>query len=125
MGTKSEIVYGEEKKYFVLGRLEQPQERTKKLLYRQDKPNEPTEEATLFSFAFFESPFTSVSTVSWGHPSQVSLTMLMPNLALVEMKLTTVKLFFEAEYRISDDLSVIFPSSTPSTPGVYLGYSLG
>ncbi len=46
--------------------------RTKTLFYRQDKPNEPTKKGTL-SFVLFESPFTSVSTVSRGHPSLVSL----------------------------------------------------
>ncbi len=53
-----EIVYGEEKKYFVLGRLEQPRE-NRNLLYRHDKPNEPTKEGFL-SFVLFESPFTPV-----------------------------------------------------------------
>jgi hypothetical protein len=36
------------------------------------KPNKPTKEGPL-SFVLFESPFTSVSTVSRGHPSLVSL----------------------------------------------------
>jgi hypothetical protein len=36
-----EIVYGEEKKYFVLGLLEQPRQ-NRNLLYRHKKPNEPT-----------------------------------------------------------------------------------
>jgi hypothetical protein len=52
------------KKYFVLGRLEQPS--------TEQKPNEPSKEGPL-SFVFFESPFTSISTVSRGHPSLVSL----------------------------------------------------
>ncbi len=38
---------------------------------RQDKPSKPTKEGPLL-FVFFESPFTSVSTVSRGHPSLVS-----------------------------------------------------
>jgi hypothetical protein len=42
------------------------------LVYRHGKFNEPTKEG-LRSFVLFESPFTSVSTVSRGHPSQVSL----------------------------------------------------
>jgi hypothetical protein len=44
----------------------------KNLLYWHNKPNEPTKKGPL-SFAFFESLFTSVSTVSRGHPSLVSL----------------------------------------------------
>ncbi len=59
------------KKYFVLGRLEQPRQ-NKNLLYRRDKPHEPTKEGPL-SFVLFESLFTSVSTVSSGHRSLVSL----------------------------------------------------
>jgi len=59
-----EIVYGE--KNFVLGRLEQPGQ-NKNILYRHDKPNEPTKEGTI-SFVLFDSPFTSVSTVSRGTP---------------------------------------------------------
>jgi hypothetical protein len=64
-------VYGVEKKYFVLGRLEQPR-LNKNLMYRHDKPKEPTKERPL-SFVLFESPFVLVSTVSMGHPSLVSL----------------------------------------------------
>jgi hypothetical protein len=64
-------VYGVEKKYFVLGGLEQPMHE-KNLLYRQDKPNEPIKEG-LLSGVLFESPFTSVSTDSRGHPSVISL----------------------------------------------------
>jgi hypothetical protein len=41
-----EIVYGEEKKYFVLGRLEQPS-KNKNLLYRHEKQNEPTKKEPL------------------------------------------------------------------------------
>jgi hypothetical protein len=37
------------------------------LLYRHAKPNKPAKEGPL-SFVIFESPFTSVSTVSRGHP---------------------------------------------------------
>ncbi len=40
----SEKVYGEEKKYFVLGRLEQPRQ-DKNLLYQHDEPNEPSEDS--------------------------------------------------------------------------------
>ncbi len=60
------------KKYLVPGRQEQPSQ-NKNLLYRHDKPNEPTKEG-LLSFVFFEFPFTSVSTVSsGGHPSLISV----------------------------------------------------
>jgi hypothetical protein len=41
-------------------------------LYRNNEPNEPAKEGPL-SFALFESPFTSISTVNRGHPSLVSL----------------------------------------------------
>ncbi len=51
---------------------EQPRQ-NKNFMYRLDKPNEPNKEGSL-SFVLFESPFTSVSTVSRGHPSLVSLT---------------------------------------------------
>jgi hypothetical protein len=54
-----EKVYGEEKK---------------KILFwadLSDMPNEPTKKVPL-SFFLFESPFTSVSTVSRGHPSSLS-----------------------------------------------------
>ncbi len=44
----------------------------KNLVHFHDKPNEPTKKGPL-SFVLFESPFTSVSTVSRGHPSLVSL----------------------------------------------------
>jgi hypothetical protein len=47
-----EIVCGEvKKKYFVLGRLEQPKQ-NKNLSYRHDKPNRPTKEGPL-SFVLF------------------------------------------------------------------------
>jgi hypothetical protein len=58
-------------KFFVLGRQEQPRQ-NKNLLYRHYKPNEPTKKRPL-SFVLFESLFTSVSTVSRGQPSLVSL----------------------------------------------------
>jgi hypothetical protein len=45
-GQRIEIVYGEEIKYFVLGRLEQPR-LNKNLLYRHDKPNELTKNGSL------------------------------------------------------------------------------
>ncbi len=67
------------KKYFVLGRPVQPRQ-NKNVLYWPDKPNEPIKEGPL-SFALFESPITSVSTVSRGQPSLVSLS----NIALYIM----------------------------------------
>jgi hypothetical protein len=53
------------KNYFV-GLLEQPMQ-NKNILYQHDKANEPTKKGPL-SFVFFESPFTSVSTVSREPP---------------------------------------------------------
>jgi hypothetical protein len=50
----TEIMYGEEKKYFELGQLEQPRQ-NKNLLYRHDKPNRPSKEGP-FSFVLFETP---------------------------------------------------------------------
>jgi hypothetical protein len=58
------------KKYFVVGRIQQPRQ-NKNLLYRHDKPNEPNKEGPL-TFVLFESPFTSVSTVRRSLPSLVS-----------------------------------------------------
>ncbi len=58
-------------KYLVLGRLEQPR-LNKNILYRHDKPNKPAKEGPL-SLVLFDSPFASVSTVSRGHLSLVSL----------------------------------------------------
>jgi hypothetical protein len=56
------------KKYFVLGRLEQPRQ-NKNLLYLHYEPNEPTKEEPL-SYVLLESPFASDSAVSSrGHPS--------------------------------------------------------
>jgi hypothetical protein len=49
--------------------LEQPRQ-DNNLLYRHVESNKPTKEGSL-SFVLFESPFTSVSTVSRGHPSLV------------------------------------------------------
>jgi hypothetical protein len=69
-GKGIEKVYSKEKKC-VLGRLEQPR-LNKNLLYRYDKAKEPTKEGPL-SFVLFESPFSSVSTFSRGHPSLLSL----------------------------------------------------
>jgi hypothetical protein len=54
------------KKYFVRGPDFRAARRNKSLLYRHDKPNEPTKKGPL-SFVLFESTFTSISTVSRGH----------------------------------------------------------
>jgi hypothetical protein len=70
-----EIVYGEGKKYFVLGRLEHPRQ-NKNLFYQHDKANEPIKKGPL-SFGLSESPFTSVSAVSRGHPFLVSLAWML------------------------------------------------
>jgi hypothetical protein len=70
-----ETEYSEEKNILILGWLEQPRQR-KDFLYWHDKPNEPTKKGPL-SFVLFESPYTSVSTVSRGHPSLVSLVAAM------------------------------------------------
>jgi hypothetical protein len=59
-----EIVYGEEKNILYWAD-KNSKGRTKNLFYRHDKPNEPTKKGPL-SFVLFESPFTSVSTVSTG-----------------------------------------------------------
>jgi hypothetical protein len=69
MGTKEvkKCTSTVRKKYFVLGRLEQPGQ-NKNLLYRHDEPNKPTKEGPL-SFVLCKYPFTSVSTVSMGHLS--------------------------------------------------------
>jgi hypothetical protein len=42
-----EIVYGRGKRYFVLGRLEQPRQ-NQNLLYWHDKPNKPTKKGPSF-----------------------------------------------------------------------------
>jgi hypothetical protein len=71
VGTKESKKRKVRKKYFLLGRLEKPRQK-KNLVYRHNKPNEPTKEG-LLSFVLFESLLTSVSTVSRGHLSLVSL----------------------------------------------------
>jgi hypothetical protein len=64
-------VYGEDKKYFVLGQLEHPRQ-DKNLLYRRNELNKPTKEEPL-SYVLLESPFASVSTVvRRGHLSRLS-----------------------------------------------------
>jgi hypothetical protein len=63
-------VYGEEK-IFCTG-MTRAAKAEKNILYRHDNPNEPTKEGPL-SFVLSESPFTSVSTISRGHPSLVTL----------------------------------------------------
>jgi hypothetical protein len=63
-------VYGEEK--IICSRPTRAAKAGQNLMYKHDKPNEPTKESPL-SFVLFRSPFTSVSTVSRGHHSLVSL----------------------------------------------------
>jgi hypothetical protein len=71
-----EIMYVEEK-IFCTGPT-RAAKTDKNLLYRHNKSNETTKEG-LFSLALFESPFTSVATVSWGHPPFSSLSMYHPS----------------------------------------------
>jgi hypothetical protein len=66
-----EIVYGEEKNILYCAEAAKAEQKYP-CMYWQGKPNEPTKEGPL-SFVLFESPFTSVSTVSRGYPSLVSL----------------------------------------------------
>jgi hypothetical protein len=71
--TEIEIVYGGKNSLYCAdwsGAAKAGQ----KPLIRQDKNNEPTKEGPP-SFVLLESPFTSVSTVSRGHPSLVSLVL--------------------------------------------------
>jgi hypothetical protein len=70
-GCRWAIVYGEEKNILYWTDWSS-QAQNKNHLYRHDKPNEPIKEGPL-SFVFFESPCTSVSTISRRHPSLVSL----------------------------------------------------
>ncbi len=78
-GDKGQFKYSVQwGKVYVLDRLEQTRQ-NKNLLYWHDKPNKPTKEG-LLSFVLFESPFTSVSKASRGHPSLVSLGTPPPTL---------------------------------------------
>jgi hypothetical protein len=61
---KLKYLYDEEKNICT---VEQPRQ-NKNLWYRHEKPNKPTKEGPI-SFVLFESPFTSVSTVSSVHSS--------------------------------------------------------
>jgi hypothetical protein len=67
--------YGDKKteKYVVLGKLEQPRQ-NKKTLVPAQQANETTKEGP-YPFVLFESPFTSVSAVSRGHPSLAALVL--------------------------------------------------
>jgi hypothetical protein len=77
MGEKGiEIVYGEGKKYFVLGRLQSSQGRTKISFTSTTRRTNQSKKGPL-SFDLSESPFTSVSAVSRGHPSLVSLALML------------------------------------------------
>jgi hypothetical protein len=67
------IVYGEEKKNYCTGPTKAAKAKQNLLHHGTTSPmNQPTKKGFL-SFVIFESPFTSVSTVSRGHPSLVSL----------------------------------------------------
>jgi hypothetical protein len=87
-------VYGEENNILSRG-LEQS--RQDKISTRQ--PNEPIKEGPLL-FALFESPFSSVSTVSRGHPSLVFL---------VIFKTQEIKTF----YGLKLQKFLLFRSSSP------------
>jgi hypothetical protein len=66
-----EIVYDEEKQIFCTGQTRAAKAGQKSLVLAR-RANEQTKEKPL-SFALFESPFASVSKVSRGHPSIVSM----------------------------------------------------
>jgi hypothetical protein len=85
----TEIVYGEGKICCTMPTRIAKTEQN--LLYLHVNPNIPTKEGPL-SFVLFESPFTSVSTVSRGHPSLVSLLMLYlnPRFSGLDRQLTEV-----------------------------------
>jgi hypothetical protein len=68
--NRIEIVYSEEKN--ILYWADKSPRQNKNLVNRHGKPQKTTKEG-LFPFVLFESPFTSISTVSRGHPSLVSL----------------------------------------------------
>ncbi len=84
-------VYGEEKNYFVLGRLVS-QGRRKSCTGSSSPANpSPTKKRPL-SFVFFESSFTLVSTVSRGHPSLDSTTeKIALNNHLISVKRTVCR----------------------------------
>jgi hypothetical protein len=81
MGTNEGEKSGVREKYFLLGLLEQTRQ-DKNLLYPHDEPDKPIKEGPL-SYVLLESPLASVSTVSRGHPSLVSLlvSQLTPHLS--------------------------------------------
>ncbi len=66
-----EVKYYSEEKLFCTGRTRARLD--KNLLYLHDKPHKPTMEEPLVICLLLETPFASVSTVSRGHPSLVSL----------------------------------------------------
>jgi hypothetical protein len=71
MVTKEFIYYTVRKKYYVLGQLKQPRQ-SKKSLVLAVQAKKPIKKGPL-SFVLFESPITSVSTVSRSHPSLIFL----------------------------------------------------
>jgi hypothetical protein len=77
-GDKGLTKYTVRKKYFVLGRPEQPRHATIFCYVMTSPTNQPRKDQGPLSFVLTESPFTSVSAVSRGHPSLVS-----PSLAYI------------------------------------------
>jgi hypothetical protein len=74
MGQRIKIVFGEEK-IFCNGPTRAAKSE-KKSLVPALQAQQPIQEGPL-SFVLFESPFTSVSAVSRGHPSLVSLIIIV------------------------------------------------
>jgi hypothetical protein len=64
----------EKRKILICTGLTRAAKEGKNLLHRHDEPNEPTKKGSL-SYVLQESPFASVSTVSRGHLSLVSLSV--------------------------------------------------
>ncbi len=103
------------KKYFVLGLPEQPRQDTI-LLDWHDEPNKPTKKGPL-SFVLFEAPFTSVSTVSRGHPSLYPTTSVSTAYIVSESP-PCVSLYYLPLYPTP---SLIFDTlSVPPLPLAYL-----
>jgi hypothetical protein len=88
-----EMVYSEEKIFFT-GLVRARQD--KNLLYQHDKSNNPTKEWSL-SYVLFESPVTSVSTVSRGQPSLFSLLWTMDIYSVIDLYETYSFIFLSAE----------------------------
>jgi hypothetical protein len=85
MGAKKLKECTERNNFFFTGPTRAAKAEQKSLvLYQHDMTNEPTKERPL-SFVLLESPFTSVSTVSRGHPSLVSLPETIDQVFYVEL----------------------------------------